>query len=189
MAFGSQNAPATFQRLVNTVLHGLTYKQCLAYIDDILIFSRAFTLHLTHVDEVLSRIGNANLKLKPSKCAFGMSEVNYLGFKISDQGIQASQAKVEVLLATEPPKLTKVLHSFMCSINYYRHLIPKYGHLTAKLLQMSNRRNKLVIWDDHLRRHIKKTGTVKMSSSINNIFINCNFLFNILIYVMHHVIS
>lgn len=94
MAFGSQNAPATFQRLVNTVLHGLTYKQCLAYIDDILIFSRAFTLHLTHVDEVLSRIGNANLKLKPSKCSFGRNEVEYLGFKISDQGIQRRSAKL-----------------------------------------------------------------------------------------------
>ena len=67
MVFGSQNAPATFQRLINTVLSGLTWRQCLAYIDDILVFSKEFLLHLTHIDEVLSRIINASLKLKPSK--------------------------------------------------------------------------------------------------------------------------
>ena len=88
MPFGSMNAPSTFQRLMDKVLSGLTWKQCLVYIDDILIFSKTFEQHLKDVDDVLSRIIDAGLKLKPSKCTFADDEVDYLGFKISGEGIQ-----------------------------------------------------------------------------------------------------
>ena len=124
MPFGSKNASSTFQRLMDKVLRGLTWKQCLVYIDDILVFAKTCAEHCQRLDAVLGKIKNAGLKLKPSKCEFGMSEVNYLGFKLSDKGLSAAKFKVDKLLATEPPKLTKVLHSFMCSINYYRTLNP-----------------------------------------------------------------
>ena len=146
MPFGSKNAPATFQRLLDKVLRGLTWKQCLVYIDDILVFGRSFEEHLTRLDAVLARIGEAGLLLKPEKCEFGKSEVKYLGFEISDKGLRPSQAKVAKLLATEPPKTTKVLHSFMCSINYYRTLIPLYSQLTARLLTMSTSKEKICKW-------------------------------------------
>ena len=68
MPFGSMNAPSTFQRLIDRVLHGLTWRQCLVYIDDVLIFSPTFDDHLAHLDEVLARFEFAGLKLKPSKC-------------------------------------------------------------------------------------------------------------------------
>ena len=70
MLFGSMNAPSTFQRLVDRVLHGLTWKQCLVYLDDVLVFSTTFEQHLSHIHEVLSRFEFANLMLKPSKCNF-----------------------------------------------------------------------------------------------------------------------
>ena len=148
MAFGSQNAPATFQGLINTVLTGLTWKQCLAYIDDILIFSKAFDIHLQHIDEVLSRLINESLKLKPSKCSFGKHEVEYLGFRISDQGIQPSLRKVERLLKVLPPKTPSLLHSFLCGINFYRGEIPHYGHITADLYDMAASKTKFLTWAD-----------------------------------------
>jgi hypothetical protein len=148
MPFGSKNAPSTFQRLMDKILRGLTWKQCLVYIDDVLVFAKDFNEHCCRLDAVLGRIGDAGLKLKPAKCEFGTSEVNYLGFQISEKGVRPSLRKVEVLLATEPPKLTKVLHSFMCSINYYRTLIPCYAKLTAGLLTAFNSKVKFVTWTD-----------------------------------------
>ena len=84
MPFGLTNAPATFQRLMNQVLRGLTYEQCLVYLDDILIFSTDFDSHLTDIAAVTERIRKAGLKLKPTKCSFGRAEVDYLGHSLSE---------------------------------------------------------------------------------------------------------
>ena len=89
------------------------------------------------MDAVFSRIQEAGLKLKPSKCEFGTTEVNYLAFQVSDKGLGLSARKIEILLGAEPSRLTKVLHSFMCSINYYWTLIPCYARLSAGLLTLS----------------------------------------------------
>jgi hypothetical protein len=156
MSFGSMNAPATFQRLMDTILKGLTWKQCLAYIDDILIFSRTFDAHLQHIDEVLSRIMNASLKLKPSKCSFGNHEVEYLGFRISDEGIQPSRKKVERLLQVKPPKTPDLLHSYLCSINFYRQDIPHFGHITAELHEMAASKVKFLTWTNEALRHFAR---------------------------------
>ena len=148
MPFGSKNAPSTFQRLMDKILRGLTWKQCLVYIDDILVFAGTFEEHCRRSNAVLDRIGAAGLKLKPSKCEFGMQEVNYLGFQISNKGLSVSHRKVKALLATEPPKLTKNLKSFLCAMNYYRSLIPCYARVTAALLEQSNKKSKLVSWTE-----------------------------------------
>ncbi|CAJ0922012.1 unnamed protein product [Ranitomeya imitator] len=78
MPFGMKNAPATFQRMVNLLLQGLeTY--AVAYLDDIAIFSSSWEEHLQHLEEVLRRIHQAGLTIKPGRCQMGMSEVHYLG--------------------------------------------------------------------------------------------------------------
>ena len=133
MPFGSMNAPATFQRLVDRVLRGLTWKQCLVYIDDVLIFSKTFEKHCIDVDEVLHRFAHANLLIKPDKCSFAESEVEYLGFKITKEGIQVTAKKIEAIQKVLPPETTKTLYSFLCSMNYYRTLIPNFGKLTYDL--------------------------------------------------------
>ena len=116
MPFGSQNELATFQRLTDRVLHGLTWKKCLVYVDDVLIFSKTFEQHLIDLDEVLSRFVFAGLKLKPSNCTFANNEVNYLGFRISDKGIQATEKKIEAIVKLELPDTNKRLYGFLCSI-------------------------------------------------------------------------
>jgi len=146
MPFGSMNAPSTFQRLIDRVLKGLTWKQCLVYIDDVLIFSSNYEQHLKDVDEVLARFEAAGLKLKLSKCLFAAREVEYLGFKISELGIQVTGKKLEAIVNLEPPSTAKHLFGFLCSINYYRHLIPNYGFLTIGLYRMAEAKNKLCVW-------------------------------------------
>ncbi|GFR95331.1 LOW QUALITY PROTEIN: retrovirus-related Pol polyprotein from transposon [Elysia marginata] len=68
MPFGLTNAPATFARAINLVLRGLTWKHVLAFLDDILVMGRDFTLHLRNLADVLSRFKKFGLKLKPRKC-------------------------------------------------------------------------------------------------------------------------
>ena len=70
MPFGLCNAPATFQRLMELVLTGLTRKSCMVYIDDILVFSKTFEEHLTHLRQVFDRLRQVGLRLTPKKCSF-----------------------------------------------------------------------------------------------------------------------
>lgn len=146
MPFGSMNAPSTFQRLVDRVLNGLTWKQCLVYLDDILIFSKTFEEHLCHIHECLSRFKFAGLMLKPSKCNFAKAEVNYLGFKITEEGIRASDKKLEAMANQIPPPITKNLFNFLCSITYYRQCVPRYGDLTYLLYKMCEEKKRLCVW-------------------------------------------
>ena len=77
MAFGLTNAPATFQRLMERCMGELNLKECLIFLDDILIFSESFDEHLSSFDAVFSRLHKHGLKLKASKCEFFKSSLNY----------------------------------------------------------------------------------------------------------------
>ena len=140
------NAPATFQRLMDKVLKGLTWVQCLVYIDDILVFAKNFEDHVVALRKVLIRIRDSGLKLKPAKCIFGDRQVDYLGFTLSDEGLTPSKKKVEKLLRVLPPETNKVLHSFLCAMNFYRNEIPNFGKLTVDLYDMSNAKGRLCKW-------------------------------------------
>ena len=78
MPFRLCNAPDTFQRLIDIVLRNLSWKHCLVYLDDIIIFAKDFYTHLERLEAVFSELAKAKLKLKPSKCKFFMTEVSYL---------------------------------------------------------------------------------------------------------------
>ena len=98
MPFGLKNAPATFQRLMQQVLMGLNPTDntpfVSVYIDDIMIFSRTQEDHIRHLELVLKRLIEVNLKLKPEKCRFFRQEVEYLGYRITSSGLQTSNCHV-----------------------------------------------------------------------------------------------
>ena len=94
MPFGLMNAPATFQRLMECTLAGLSGMHCLIYLDDIIVFSANFADHLTRLSSVFDRLRVAGLKLKPEKCHFAKTHVTYLGHVISNEGITPDKAKI-----------------------------------------------------------------------------------------------
>jgi hypothetical protein len=146
MPFGSMNAPSTFQRLIDRILRGLTWKQCLVYLDDVLVFSKSFEQHLLNLNEVLNRFTLSGLKLKPAKCSFGAQEVEYLGYNIGQNGIKISKKKLTAVVNLKPPETNKLLYSFLCSIKYYHSLIPNITELTADLFKMAENRKKACVW-------------------------------------------
>lgn len=77
MLFGFTNAPATLQHLMEQVLSGLHWATCLVYLDDILIFSATIEDHLERLHDVLDRLKNAGLKIKPSKCLLMRKSIKY----------------------------------------------------------------------------------------------------------------
>ena len=113
MPFGLTNAPATFQRLMECVLAGLTYEQCLIYLDDIVVFSVTFDQHLERLRAVFQHLDNAGLKLKPNKCHFAKGEIRYLGHVVSRQGIQADPEKTSAMTSFPVPSDIKELRQFL----------------------------------------------------------------------------
>ena len=83
MRFGLTNAPPTFQRLIQGILHGLEWKTCLFYINEIIIFPSTYEEHLSSLAAIFDRLRETNLKLEPSKCHFDRTSVNFLRFVVS----------------------------------------------------------------------------------------------------------
>ncbi|GFW78880.1 retrovirus-related Pol polyprotein from transposon 17.6 [Trichonephila clavipes] len=97
MPFGLCNALAAFQRLMETVLGGLSYEACLVYLDDIINIGRSFEEHLKNIRRVLQKLKEANLKLSKSKCPLFRREVTDLGHIISAEGVRTDPDKISAV--------------------------------------------------------------------------------------------
>lgn len=133
MPFGLTNAPATFMRLMNKVLAEYIHEFVVVYLDDILIYSQNEADHEQHVDLILKRLAEFDLAVKLSKCSFFQSEVEYLGFVVSDQGVSMSEEKVKAILDWPVPKNKRDVRSFLGLTGFYRQFIRKYAHVAAPL--------------------------------------------------------
>nr|XP_049701809.1 uncharacterized protein LOC126055664 [Helicoverpa armigera] len=133
MPFGLKNAPATFQRLMNTALAGLQGIHCYVYLDDIVIYSHDLSSHCEKLVKIFDRLRKHNLKLQPDKCEFFRKEVGYLGHTISDKGVSPNPDKVKAVSQFPVPKCPKDVKSFLGLVSYYRRFIPDFSK-TAKPL-------------------------------------------------------
>lgn len=97
MPQGLCNAPATFQRAMDNMLSNLKLSCVLVYLNDINVFSKTFTEHLQHLEEVFKRLAANNLKVKPRKCEFFKDQLEYLGFVVYVQGLRPQPAKIEAI--------------------------------------------------------------------------------------------
>jgi hypothetical protein len=133
MPFGLCNAPSTFQSLMNHVFHPFLHHFVLVFFDDILIYSKTWTTHLSHVDKVLHLLSQHQLFLKQSKCAFGTSEVEYLGHIVGKDGVRVDPKKIEAMQDWPRPKTLKSLHGFLGLTGYYHKFVKNYGKIAAPL--------------------------------------------------------
>ncbi|MCG8048682.1 MAG: RNase H-like domain-containing protein, partial [Candidatus Thiodiazotropha endolucinida] len=133
MAFGLTNAPASFQRLMERCMGDMNLKECLIFLDDILIFSETFEDHLDRLEAVFSRLQQHGLKLKPSKCEFFKTSVSYLGHVVSQDGVETDPDKLKALTSWPVPQNVKQLRSFLGFTGYYRRFIKDYARLAKPL--------------------------------------------------------
>ncbi|RVW69719.1 Retrovirus-related Pol polyprotein from transposon 17.6 [Vitis vinifera] len=93
MPFGLKNAGATYQRLMTKIFKPLIGHTVEVYIDDIVVKSKTREQHVLHLQEVFHLLRKYGMKLNPSKCAFGVSAGKFLGFMVSQRGIEVSPIK------------------------------------------------------------------------------------------------
>ena len=133
MSFGLVNAPSTYQRMMQGVLAGLQWKCLQVYLDDIIIASDNFENHLTDLTATLSRLENAGLKMKASKCEFCCSEVKYLGHLVTREGVKANPEKISKIKEWNLPDTSEELEAFVGLAGYYRKLIKDFAAREAPL--------------------------------------------------------
>ena len=141
MPFGLTNAPAVFQRLMQQVLMGLNPESgpdfVSVYIDDILVFSRTFEEHLQHLQQVIRRLMQVGLKLKPSKCKFARREVEYLGHVITPEGLRTSPRLIESVHEFPVPQSIQDARRFLGLASYYRKFVPGFARIAQPLHQLT----------------------------------------------------
>ncbi|CAK1585215.1 unnamed protein product [Parnassius mnemosyne] len=123
LVYGLANAPAIFQRTLETLLAGIEGVSC--WLDDVCITAPNKQLHLSRLREVLGRLKDAGLKLQKEKCHFFKRSVTYLGYVINRQGLKTCPKKIESILSIPRPQNILEVKRFLGIINYYRKFIPR----------------------------------------------------------------
>ena len=107
MPFGLKNAEATYQRLVNKMFNKQIGRNMEVYVDDILVKSKEELAHLDDLKETFVTLKQYQMKLNLSKCVFGVGSGKFLGFVVSQRGIEANPEKVQAIINMASPKTIK----------------------------------------------------------------------------------
>lgn len=155
MAFGLKGAPATFQKLMNTALSGLTGIKCFVYLDDIVVYGNNLQDHNNKLRDVFERLKKFHLKLQPSKCLFLRKEIGYLGHMITREGVKPDPSNITALKKYPAPTNQKELKYFLGLAGYYRRFIDKYSYIAKPFNKMTSRKVELK-WNLYCDESFKK---------------------------------
>jgi hypothetical protein len=136
---GLTNAPATFQTVMNSILHPYIRKFVVVYIDDILIFSKYEAEHQAHVHLVLEVLKRERLFVCKAKSSFPQSEIKYLGHIMDKQGIRPDPKKVEAVQTWLVSKNVHDVRSFLGLVNYFRSFIEHYSEIAVPLTNLTKK--------------------------------------------------
>lgn len=144
MPFGLNNSASTFQRTMEMALQGMQWVTCLIYIDDIIVFGKDFEQHVQRVEEVLSRIQAAGLKLKPGKSHLLQKEVLFLGHVVSGEGVKPSPVNITKIVDWPKPKTAKQVRQFVAMGSYYRRYIRDFAAIVRPMVDLTKKARKFI---------------------------------------------
>ena len=147
MPFGLCNAPATFERLMETVLAGLHWQICLIYLDDVIVTGKTFQDMVNNLGQVFERFLQAGLKLKARKCTLFFRQVEFLGHVISEEGIKTDPRKTECVEKWPTPKNVHEVRAFLGLCGYYRKFVYKFSEIARPLYKLTERKSPFV-WSE-----------------------------------------
>ncbi|KAL0286717.1 UNVERIFIED_CONTAM: Retrovirus-related Pol polyprotein from transposon.6 [Sesamum angustifolium] len=123
MPFGLKNAGATFQRTMQKIFDDMLHKNVECYVDDLVVNSKKRENHFHDLRKVFKRLRRYQLKMNPSKCAFGVTSRKFLGFIVRQQDIEIEQAKIDAILRMPKPRNIYKLKSLQGKLAYLRRFI------------------------------------------------------------------
>jgi hypothetical protein len=116
------------------------------FVDDLNVHSKSWGKHLQHLDAVLCKFREMNLKLNPNKCCFVVKTITFLGHVVSKEGTRPDPAKIEAVMHFPTPKTVTSVRSFLGLIGYYRKYIRGYSKLVGPLFELT-RKDVAFMWD------------------------------------------
>ena len=140
MPFGLRNAAQTFQRFIDQVLRGLTFAY--VYIDDVLIASATPAEHQDHLTQVFTRLQQYGIIVNPSKCQFGVPNIQFLGHQVDKDGITPLPDKVACLRNYPQPTSQRHIREFLGILNFYHRFIPNCARLVHPLTSQLSKKSK-----------------------------------------------
>ena len=158
MGFGLTNAPATFQTMMNHILRPYLRKFAVVFLDDILIFSKTWKEHLSHVEMVLQSLEKNQLYCKPSKCQFGATEILFLGHRVSGFSIGPDSEKLKAVADWPVPRSVSDVRKFLGFANNFRRFIDHYSSISRSLEEATGKNTRFV-WNEsrqHAFEQLKK---------------------------------
>ncbi len=127
MPFGFNNATSTFTRTMSEVFKDLGSKFLKVFIDDLNVHSESWEEHFQHLDVVLYKLKEVNLKLNPNKCCFVAKNITFLGHVVSKEGTRPDPEKIEAVLHFPQLKTVINIRSFLGLTRYYRNYVRGYS--------------------------------------------------------------
>ncbi|KAH9315271.1 hypothetical protein KI387_023898 [Taxus chinensis] len=152
MPFGLTNAPSTFMRLMNEVLKSFTGKFFIVYLDDILVFSQSREEHLLHLRMVLNKLQEEKLLINVKKCSFLQTELVYLGFVLSKEGLKMDKDKIKAILEWPTPRSVFEVRSFHGLASFYRKFIRNFSGIVAPMIETIKGDKKHFQWTEAAER-------------------------------------
>ena len=136
--FGLMNAPACFQRFMESCLEGYRDVFSIPYLDDLLIYSPTFQDHLKHLKLILQRLRKHGIKIKPSKCQFFKRQVSYLGRLISSDGYTLDPKSIDSITSKirRKPQTVSELRSLLGLVGYFRRSIANFSQQVKPLYDL-----------------------------------------------------
>ena len=152
MFFGLTNSPATFQAMMNDLLRDLVVEEKVAvFIDDVMVAMEIEEGHDEIVEEVLTRLEENDLFVKPEKCVWKIREVGFLGVIIGKDGVRMEKKKVQGVIEWPVLKSMKEVQNFLGLANYYRQFVKDFA-IIAKPLHETTRKGKKWEWGEKQQR-------------------------------------
>ena len=163
MPFGMKNAPATFQRMIHSLLRHL--EGCEAYIDDVIIYSNTWDDHLRIMRKFFNILAKANLTVNLAKSDFCHATVEYLGHKVGQGFVTPITAKVEAISQFPIPTNKKELMRFLGMAGFYRKFCPNFSSVVGPLTNLLQKKVNFS-WTKDCDESFKKIKCVLMNTPV-----------------------
>ena len=144
---GLTQAAAYFRELMTGILKDFNF--AIAYLDDLIIFSKTPQEHLLHIRLVFKKLKSAILSMKKSKCSFFSKEIQYLGHILSATGIRPLPAKAHAIQYMQPPTTPKQVRAFFDLVGYYRNFIKGFAKIAKPLTLLTRQQVKFEWTPEH----------------------------------------